>query len=42
MASSLLHSRKVEGKEAVKKYDSDGSSDEDSAKLLKFSSVRKR
>lgn len=43
MASSFLQSRKVEGKEAARKYDSDGdgSSDEDTV-LGKFSSLRKR
>ena len=44
MASSLLHSRTVEGKEAAKKYDSeaDSSGDEDGTVLSKFASLAKR
>lgn len=44
MASSLLQSRKVEGKEDSSKYDSDvdDSSDDERAFVGKYATIRKR
>jgi hypothetical protein len=44
MATSLIHSRKVEGKEDTKRYDSenDSFSDEEETAVVKFVSAGKR